>query len=361
MIRDMPTLLWMQTLLSVCGLVVGVILHLKWHPLRRPLSDAWGLMQSQAWFIPLLTSLMLLSEPSSPLSLKPETTSLGLLQLFQSSLGHFAWLLHGCLPSWPLACVLPLLLPFMLYRMNRLPSASGARRPRALHRSLLLFAMLVSWGWLTLEILELFQSLPDGFDAIRVGLRYTASAAMMAVAQVYLIRLVIGWAEPVGLNEQCDAWLALEDTLTRWPGLIFLTLLNLLWLLGSQSLSSMDTSLPQWILIEAQCLFAMLPLTVAWTRLRGLSLGAESMSVLWRAARAFLAIAITDIALLMLARYSGEMLRQFADETLLMRGFVRVLSALVLATVHGWVFLAFVFSILHQGLKSAASFGPAAD
>lgn len=357
MIQDMPTQLWMQTLLGVCGLVVGVILHLKWHPLRRPLSDAWGLMQSQAWFIPLLTALMLLSEPSSPLSLKPETTSVGLLQLFQSSLGHFAWLLHGCLPSWPLACLLPLLLPFMFYRMHCLPSASGARRPSALHRSLLLFAMLVSWGWLTLEIMELFQSLPDRLDAMRIGLRYTARAAMMAMTQVYLIRLVIGWAEPVGLN----AWPALEDTLTRWPGLIFLTLLNLLWLLGSQSLSSMDTSLPQWILIEAQCLFAMLTLTVAWTRLRGLSLGAESMSALWRAGRAFLAIAITGIALLMLARHAGEMLWQFAGETLLMRGFVRGLSALVLATVHGWVFLAFVFSILHQGLKSAASFGPAAD
>jgi len=54
----------MQTGLALTGAVAGVMLHLKWHPLRRQLSDAWDIMTGMPWLTVLGAALMLMAEVS---------------------------------------------------------------------------------------------------------------------------------------------------------------------------------------------------------------------------------------------------------------------------------------------------------
>ena len=58
--------LWLQTFLVLMALGAGLMLHLKWHPLREEFSEAWDMLQSLRWLVPMMAALQLLSGESVP-------------------------------------------------------------------------------------------------------------------------------------------------------------------------------------------------------------------------------------------------------------------------------------------------------
>ena len=72
-----PTSLWIQTGLALAGAVAGVMLHLKWHPLRRELSEAWDIMTGMPWLTVLGAALMLMAGTVPACSAESSTCAAG--------------------------------------------------------------------------------------------------------------------------------------------------------------------------------------------------------------------------------------------------------------------------------------------
>lgn len=356
--------LWIQTGLAVAGAVAGVLLHLKWHPLRRELSDAWDMMLCMPWLTVLTAVLMLLAEVGGERWVRPVGALNELLvwremvvPLVLEALMMLGRLLHGLLPVWPLALLLPVALGLLSWRVLRFPYRYGPRRQLPVERWLLLAGMVLSWVWLGLEGCHVWvASLPEWLEALRDGLRLLFMALTMAICQVLLIRLVIAWVEPEHPDDRRDLGLAAEHTFARWRSLVALAVLDLLWLLlpavGAPS------GMARWLLLEALFVFAAVPVAVARVPGTVLVQGAFALQMLWRALPALVALALTAVAVLCVVLYASSVLMGLTVPGL-WSGLLLPVHALVLATVRNWVFLAAVITLLRHGLKPSA-LGPAA-
>lgn len=359
--------LWWQTALCVAGWLVGWVLHLKWHPLRRHLSDAWDLLTGRPWLSVMLATMWLLAQwlgpesgaddwkhvdvsfwrdAASPLALRG-------VEMYVSSL-------HALFPPWPLAVILPPVLTAMAWRLHRLPYRYSQIRLSHVEKVIMWLVAALCWAWIFVEIGREWRALPEWLESVRLAMRTVFSALMMALSQMLLIRMAIDWDDPASPDQNGDFTQALEETAARWRGVLGLAALDLLWLLWHQHQDISGAHFfHRWVIVEAMWIFAPLPIAMAARPGPLLRQGAWAMRILLRAWLPLLGLTITAGAILMLLVYSGEILRELLGNNPLMGKAFASLRALVLATVHSWLFLASVFTLIRHGLKPPPESGSA--
>lgn len=352
-----PSSLWLQTGASILAVVIGMILHLKWHPLRQHFSDAWNLMMGMPWLIVLSAALMLMAEFAGERWLRPALSFHELLvwrdvaqPLLLQALLEEARMMHGFLSVWPVALCLPLVLVLLTWRVIRFPFRYGSRRQQSFERWLPAAGMVLSWAWVFLEIAHVSRPVPEWLETLRLAMRTVFCSLTMALTQVMLIRIVIAWEKPEHRDDPKDIGLALEHTFVRWRSLVGLAALDLLWLLLIQVQGGLG-GLSQWFMIEAMLFFLAIPTAVARMPGAFLNQGAKAMHILWRALLPLLGMTVTVVLLLMLTRYASALIQGMTGPGTWLTWVLLPLHALVLATVRNWVFLACVFTLLRHGFK----------
>ncbi len=157
--------------------MAGLALHLRWHPLRRHLSDAWDFVRLRpAWVVWVAAATLLASILGDARAVAYSQVQLGQwrelsLPLTHDAAAHLARLPHVFLHPWPLACLLPVVLAILTIRIWRWPYRYGERRPVLEQKIALLVITMISFGWLVLEGATLRRILPEGAESVKLVLR----------------------------------------------------------------------------------------------------------------------------------------------------------------------------------------------
>jgi len=352
---------WQTTALALLGFAAGLVLHLRWHPLRRHLSDAWDCLRLRPALILLTAGALLLAGVFGEAAHAPYSWSQRtdwreiILPLARDALAHLAVLPHALMPPWPLACVVPLVLVFLTIRIWRWPYRYGERRPGPEQKFGLLIVTLLAFAWLGLEGSSARHMLAEGVETLKLALRYAFTALAAAGVQVWLVRFVMAWERPQNTEAGGDAAAALEHAFARWQGVAFLAGFNLLWMSWRWWQMNTPQSIGAWWWIELLLLFAALPVAVAAVSGPFWHQGAAALRILWRAAVPLLMLAITSLFLFVLVLYTVEMGRAGCAGSPFWRMIEHPLSALVLAMLDCWLLLTALLLMLRFGFSRSPS------
>ncbi|MEZ5387250.1 MAG: hypothetical protein R3F13_17205 [Prosthecobacter sp.] len=346
---------WQSTALALLGFITGMALHLRWHPLRRHLSDAWDLVRFRPFLVVLCAGAALLA--SAVAEIRPASLTLVqlsgwrevVLPLARESAAHLAQLPHVLIQPWPLALLTPFALAILTIRIWRWPYRYGERRPGVEQKTALLVATLAGVGWLALEASSLRSMQAEALETLKLSMRYVFTALAGAGMQVWLARLVIAWEKPQDTNAERDATDALEHTFARWQGVCLLAGFNLSWMLWRLWQPGVNGGLGAWLWIEYLLLFAALPLAVASVSGPFWHQGAAALKILLRSVLPLLGLAFTAFAVVLLARYASAMAHALVADSPLWRFVVLPLDALVLAMLDCWLLLAALLIMLRHG------------
>jgi hypothetical protein len=355
--------LGLQAFACLAFAAMAVALHLKWHPQRAALSDAWDLLGRLQWLVLALASLKLMAAVTA-FSTPDPPWSLGLildwrelaLPLARECLHDYAQLLHALPPPWPLACIAPLALICATLRLWRHPYRFGHHRLSTPQKTLLITLTAASLVWLALEAAHALQSLPAALEATRLALRIVNGALAIAVAQIFLIRLAVEWDQPAQLDQEHDPLRALESVLARWQPVLALAAFDALWL----AWAAVDPARAGgWFMAEALLAFATLPCAVACAVPDSplLGIAASAMRALIAAFWPWMSVLATSLFVLLLVHYADHLAAAWANPGSLAAKLLLPIRALVLATVDSWLLLATVFVLFRHGLHSAAPHG----
>lgn len=353
--------LWQSTALALLGFLVGLVLHLRWHPLRQHLSDAWDVVRLRPGLIVLTGGSMLLASvfsdvrpPVYPIAQLSDWREL-IASLARDAVSHLVLLPHVLIQPWPLACLMPFALAILTIRIWRWPYRYGERRPGPEQKIALLVVTLISFGWLVLEGMALRRMMPEGAETVKLALRYIFTALAAAGMQVWLMRFVIAWEKPQDTAAEGDATAALEHTFARWQGVACLAGFDLLWMSWRQWQISTPQSIGGWLWIELLLVLAALPLAVASVPGHFLQQGAAALRILLRSAVPLLLLAITALAIFILAQYASAMMHALSADLPILRMIVLALNALVLAMLDSWLLLAALLLMLRHGFSRSPS------
>jgi hypothetical protein len=349
------------TILALLGLFTGLVLHLRWHPLRREFSDSWDFLRLRQPLVLLLGILILLGRPA-PVFTLPELQDWR--SLWPALLGRSFWeiteLFHALMPTWPLAVALPFLLWMLAVRLWRLPYRYGGRRP--VMEEKLALAGMSSAGllWITAEISASRTALPEMMESARLAGRLVFEALAAAWAQVGLARLVMAWERPEHPQAKRDVIAALDGTFARWQSVSLLGAFNLTWML-CRAWQGHGPPLMAWLLPEFWLLFAALPLGVALAGHTSFwAAGAVALRMLLHCLPAMAGYLLTSLAAMTLVRHAVDLaLLTTSAAGGIIHGAAQVLCALVLAMLRGWLFLAGTFVMLRHGFPRSTSADPA--
>ena len=348
-------------MLALFGCAAGLVLHLRWHPLRRHLSDAWDCLRLRPALIVWTAGALLLARvfgetQHAPFSL-PQLTDWRemILPLARDALAHLASLPHALMPPWPLACMVPVVLVFLTIRIWRWPYRYGERRPVPEQKFALLAVTLVGFAWLGLEGSSARHMLSEAVETVKLGLRYVFTALAAASLQVWLVRFVMAWERPQDTEAGGDAAAALEQAFARWQGVAFLAGFDLLWMSWRWWQLNTPQSIGALWWVELLLLFAGLPVAVAAVPGPFWQQGAAALRILWRAALPLLLLAITALAIFILALYTVEMGRALSVDSPFWRIIELPLSALVLAMLDCWLLLTSILLMLRLGFPRSPS------
>jgi hypothetical protein len=352
---------WQSTALALLGFIAGLALHLRWHPLRRHLSDAWDFVRLRPALIVWVAGVALLASMLG--DARPVVYSLVqlgdwrelILPLTRDAAAHLVRLPHVLIQPWPLACLMPLVLLILTIRIWRWPYRYGERRTLLEQKIALLVVTIIGFGWLALEGVTLKRMLPEGAESVKLGLRYVFTALAAAGMQVWPVRFVIAWEKPQTSEADHDAVAALEHTFARWQGVACLAGFNLLWMSWRQWQMSTPQSIGGWLWIELLLTFAALPLAVAATPGHFFHQGAAALRVLMRSAVSLLLLGITALAIFILAHYTAAMGQALSADSPFCRILVLPLSALVLAMLDCWLLLTALLIMLRHGFPRSPS------
>lgn len=343
------------TALALFGFIAGLMLHLRWHPLRQHLSDAWDFVRLRPALVLWVAGASMLSSAvgdTPPISY-PQAQLLDwrevIVPLSRDALAHVAQLPHALIPPWPLACVIPFILAILTIRIWRWPYRYGERRPGPEQKVAFLAVTLAGFAWLALEASTLKRMLPEGAESVRLGLRYIFTALACAGMQVWLVRLVIAWERPQDTDAEKDAVAALEGTFARWEGVAWLAAFDLLWLCWRQWQFSVPQSVGAWLWIELLLVFAALPLAVAAVSGRFRHQGAVALRIVLRVAFPLLLLGITALAVFIPTLYASAVGRAWIAESAFWRVIILPLDALALAMLDCWLLLAALLLMLRSG------------
>lgn len=352
---------WQSTALGLLGFAAGLVLHLRWHPLRRHLSDAWDCLRLRPALVACTAGAMLLAahftndiETVYALHYLADWREV-IVPLARDALAHMAMLPHALLPPWPLACGVPVLLMFLTIRIWRWPYRYGKRRPGVEQKFGLLMVTLLAFAWLGLEAFSLRRMLPEGAEMMKLGMRYISNAVAVAIMQVWLVRFVMAWERPQKTDAGGDAAAALEQVFARWQGVARLAAFDLLWMSWRWWQISTPQSIGAWWWVELLLLFAALPVAVAAVPGTFWQQGAAALRILWRAAVPLLLLSITALFIFILTLYTVEMGRAACAGSPFWRMIEQPLSALVLAMLDCWLLLTALLLMLRFGFSRSPS------
>lgn len=361
------TALLLPTIFALLGLVVGLVLHLRWHPLRQLLSDAWDLLRQRSVLVLWVAGGALLAERAGPAPL--DARSMAQLADWRDLMGplareaaaHVALLPHSLIQPWPLACLMPVVLVVLAVRIWRWPYRYAQHRPGPEQKFALLAFTVLGFVWLGLEAAGLARErmLQEWLEMLKLGLRYVFSALTVSGTQVWLVCFVLAWERPLATGAENDALLALERTFARWQSVAWLAGFNLLWLgwrlwhagVGTQP----NAGLGGWVWIEFLLVFAALPVAVGTAAGRFVDQGTVALRMLFRAAVPLLLLGITALAVFVLALYASSMARALCLDAPMLRLLVKPLDALGLAMLDSWLLLTFFLLMLRLGLPRSHS------
>ncbi|MCB1277033.1 hypothetical protein [Prosthecobacter sp.] len=357
----MNLLPWQSTALALLGFTAGLALHLRWHPLRRHLSDAWDFLRLRPVLIVWTAGALILASVFSeslrtpiPLARLTDWREM-ILPLSRDAAQHMAMLPHVLIPPWPLACLVPVLLVFLTVRIWRWPYRYGERRPGPEQKVALLVFTLTGFGWLALEGSSLRHMLPEGAETVKLGLRYVFTALAAAGVQVWLVRFVMAWEKPQDTEAETDATAALEHVFARWQGVAWLAGFNLLWMGLRFWQISTPGSIGGWLWIEVLLLFAALPVAVGAVPGTFWLQGAAALRILLRSAVPLVLLSITSLAVLILAQYTSATTVALSEGSAIGRMIVLPLNALALAMLDCWLLLTALLLMLRHGFPRSPS------
>jgi hypothetical protein len=340
------------TILALLGTVVGLALHLRWHPLRREFSDAWDFLRLRQPLVIVVAVLLLLRNEAPAFTGSELEDWQGLWpSLLGRAFTEVTELFHALLPPWPLALVLPMGLLLLTIRVWRWPYRYGERVPVPEQKLVLVGLSVAGVLWAGLEIAAMRVVLPEWLESVKLAGRVVFAALTAAGTQVWLARLVMAWERPSDTEADRDAITALESTFARWQSVVLLGAFNLLWMLG-WSWRAGDSRLATWLLPELWLLFAALPLCVALAggQARFWMAGAMALKVLLRSLLALIGYLLTAVVAMALVRYANDLAAShFSSGNAVLREVARGLAALVLAMLRGWLCLAAIFVMLRHG------------
>lgn len=352
---------WQSTVLALLGFAVGLLLHLRWHPLRQHLSDAWDFIRMRPVLIVGTAGAFLLAEALGGQRQQAYSwVELGdwrevILPLWRDAAAHMALLPHVLIQPWPLSCLMPVVLAILTIRIWRWPYRYGERRPGAEQKIMLLVVTVIGWSWLVLEASSMGRMLPEGAESVKLGLRYIFTALAAAAMQVWLIRFVIAWEKPQDTDAERDATAALEQTFARWQGVACLAAFDLLWMIWRLWLPGMPQGLGVWLWIELLLVFACLPLAVATVTGHFFHQGAVALRILFRAVLPLLMLGVTSLFIFILAHYASAMAGALCLDAPLLRLILKPVNALVLAMLDSWLLLTTLLLMLRHGFPRPPS------
>ena len=348
-------------MLALSGCAAGLVLHLRWHPLRRHLSDAWDCLRLHPVLVLLTAGAILLEgvfgEVRHAPYLLPQLTDWGemMLPLAREAMAHLAALPHVLMPTGQLACVMPVVLVVLTIRIWRWPYRYGERRPGPEQKFSMLAATVVGFAWLALEGSSLRHMLTEGVETVKLGLRYVFTALAAAGMQVWLVRFVMAWERPLDTETAGDAAVALEHVFARWQGVAYLAGFDLLWMSWRWWQINTPQAAGAWWWLELLLLFAALPVAVAAMPGPFWHQGGGALRILWCAAVPLLLLSITAFAISILALYTVEMGRVLGAESPFWRIIELPLGALALAMLDCWLLLAALLIMLRFGFSRSPS------
>ena len=353
----MNLLPWQSTVLALLGCAAGLLLHLRWHPLRQELSDAWDFLRTRPWLVFMTAGASLLSQitggaPAPQWTLAQLTVWREVAApLLSGAAGRVALLPHALAPAWPMACLMPLLLGILTVRVWRWPYRYARRRPGPEQKFLLLGVTLVGFAWLALEGRAFGGMQEESVEMLRLGLRYCFMAITSAVVQIWVTRLLMAWEMPEKPHVGDDAVLALEHTFARWQSVACLAGFNLGWMLWRHWLGGTPglPSIGGWLWLELLVVFAALPVAVAACAPPFVRQGAAALLILLRSMVPLALLAITAVALLLLAHFASATAEALSSKSLVWRVFLLPLNALGLAMLDSWLMLTALLLMLRLG------------
>lgn len=346
--------LLLPTLLALLGVAVGLVLHLRWHPLRQELSDAWDFLRRRSALLLWVAGAGLLAEGVG--GARMETPALAQLSEWREVIGPLAreaggrlvLLPHCLIPPWPLACLMPVMFAILTVRIWRWPYRYARYRPGPEQKFALLMFAVLGFVWLGLEVAGLRRErmLPEWVEMLKLGLRYVFSALTAAGTQVWLVCYVLAWERPQATETENDALLAVERTFARWQNVAWLAGFNMLWLgwrlwqgVGGVAQGS---GLGGWVWVEFLLVFAALPVAVGTSAGSFFEQGAVALRMVLRAAVPLLLLGATALAVLILALYASSMARALCLDAPMLRLLVKPMNALGLAMLDSWLLLTFL-------------------
>lgn len=357
--------------LALLGVAVGLVLHLRWHPLRQELSDAWDFLRQRGVLVLWVAGAGLLAEAVAGGGM--ETRTLAQLTewrevigaLARDAGGRLALLPHCLMSPWPLACLMPVVSAILTARIWRWPYRYARHRPGPEQKFAMLLFTGLGFAWLGLEITGLRpeRMLPEWLEMLKLGLRYVFSALTAAATQVWLVCLLLAWERPLATKSENDALVAVERAFARWQSVGWLAGFNLLWLGWKQWQTGAGTplhgGLNGWLWIEFLLVFSALPVAVGAAVGSFFEQGSVALRAVFRAAVPLLLLGITALAVLILALYASSMARAVALDAPMLRLLVKPLNALGLAMLDCWLLLTFLLLMIRLGFPRSHSSAPA--
>lgn len=348
-------------------------LHLRWHPQRREFSEAWDLVTGMPWLTVLHGMLLAAGQMMGEPWITGWLTGVDVWTwrelagpLFLGALMENVALQHSLLPVWPWALCLPVVLVLLSWRVIRYPYRYGPRRQQPVEKWLLAGGMVISWGWLVLEMVAVrHTAAPEWLEGLRLGLRVIFQAVTMAFTQVALARLVIAWMEPEQPDDQKDLGLAIEHTFARWRGVAGLAVLDLLILLLQAASITGGTPVPRaggvvfWVMLEVMLVFLLFPAAVARVPGSWVMQGMAALRGWVHGGARLLGVLISGVFLLAVVRYASLAVLEFTGVETWRTLLLLPVHGLVLASVRNWVFLALLLTLFHHGLIPASKRGKA--
>lgn len=350
------------TFLALLGLTVGLVLHLRWHPLRREFSDAWDFLRLRQPLVLLVAGLLLLAD-ERPVFTVAELEDWSVLwpSLLGRAFTEVTGLFHTLLRPWPLALLLPLGLVLLTIRVWRWPYRYGERVPVPEQKLVLVGLSVTGLVWLAVEAAAWRSPLPEWLESMKLAGRVVFEALTAAGTQVWLARLVVAWERPADTEADRDAVTALENTFARWQSVVLLGAFNLIWMVW-WSFWQGRSHRAAWVLPEFWLLFAALPLSVALAggQARFWAVGAMAQKVLLRSIPALIGYLLTAVAVMALVRYAADLVSgTFSGSQPWLREVMRTITALVLAMLRGWLCLAAIFVMLRHSFPRSSPADPA--
>lgn len=310
-LKELP--LWLHTVLCIGGLALGVALHLKWHPLRRHLSDGFDFLRTHRlplWIMAagtLAHELLAADETSRAIgwlqggyhSLLEEFMMFGKL-----AVGRVIILLHHAFPPWPISLVLPVWTVLLAVELMRFPYRYQASRLRPEQGMVLILLCVASIAWAGVGLFRFGNPWQGPGEVVW----HTVHAFFVSLAagafQVWLARFLIRWASPVAADEEEDTRTAMQECLARWRNILWLGAFNAVWLGLWSWQETANAWLPWILLIEMLFVFGALPMAVAVSTGSFLEAGSQAMRAIGRSCVPLAGLIATAVVMFGLAEYS---------------------------------------------------------